>query len=145
MSGARSGWRAHDSHAAETKAVKAALAEAGIAAAVGHGSGTAWGWLEVHLGGEGRDDDWHALKDDYGALRCSPPFCGECARYRALDAEVHRIVREVTGRHGEYNGEASIAHQDSWRGGRKVVIRQSGEWSPEAWARADVLERKASA
>ena len=145
MGGAAVSWRAHDTHAAETKAVKGALATAGIAAAVGHGTGTAWGWLEIRLGAEGRDGGWHERTDAYGALRCSPKTCGECARYRAIDAATLRIAQAVTGRSGEYHGEITISHQDHWAGRRKVQVLQSGEWSPEAWARADVLARKAEA
>ncbi|MBA7710599.1 hypothetical protein ES703_119544 [subsurface metagenome] len=43
-------WRKHTTHREETKAVKAALAAAGIPAKVGHGKGTAWSWLEINIG-----------------------------------------------------------------------------------------------
>jgi len=43
-------WRKHTTHKEETKAVKTALAAAGIPAKVGHGKGTAWSWLEINIG-----------------------------------------------------------------------------------------------
>ena len=76
-------WRNHSTHQEETKAVKAALAEAGIKAKVGHGSGTAWAWLEINLG----SGNW-GLHD------------------RAV-----QIAQSVTGRHGDYNGQISIMAQ----------------------------------
>ncbi len=43
-------WRKQDNHKEETKAVKKALADAGIKAKVTHGRGTAWGWLHINIG-----------------------------------------------------------------------------------------------
>lgn len=39
-----------DNHREETKAVKKAIADAGIDAKVTHGKGTAWGWLHINIG-----------------------------------------------------------------------------------------------
>jgi len=43
----RTTWRNHESHRAESNAVRRALRKAGIKAKVGHGTGTAWAWLEI--------------------------------------------------------------------------------------------------
>jgi hypothetical protein len=45
-----SSWRKFPDHKSEIKAVKEALRKAGIEAEVGHGRGTAWGWLEINIG-----------------------------------------------------------------------------------------------
>ena len=74
----------HDSRKAETKAVKQALAAAGIKARVGHGNGTAWGWMHVEIG---RWNWW------------------------AYDLAL-RITQEVTGRRGEYGGNINIYASD---------------------------------
>ena len=65
----------------ESKAVKAALARAGIKARVGHGRGTAWSWLEITL----------------------PATSG-----RAQHDKVLYIAQTVTGRHGEYDGRINV-------------------------------------
>ncbi len=65
---------------AETKVVKTALIKAGYAdAKVGHGTGTAWGWIHIHCNPK-PDQTWQEKYDD-----------------------VIRIVQTVTGRHGEYD------------------------------------------
>ena len=74
-------WRKHKTHREETKAVKDALAKAGIKASVGHGSGTAWAWLDIHPIGV-----W-----------------SEATRSKA-----RRIIMQVTGRHGDHGGEVLI-------------------------------------
>jgi len=79
-------WRKHVTHAEETRAVKQALAEAGIKAKVGHGTGTAWSWLEINLELNGSD-------------------CPQLKR-QALS-----IAKRVTGRHGEYDGDILILAQ----------------------------------
>ncbi len=44
-------WRNHKSHREETQAVKEALRKEGIPfRKVEHGTGTAWGWLEIYMG-----------------------------------------------------------------------------------------------
>jgi len=64
----------------ETKAVKDALKAAGINARVTHGTGTAWGWLEIHIErGMG-----HAY------------------------AGIIKTAQTVTGRHGEHDGNINI-------------------------------------
>ena len=88
----------------ETKAVKTALKDAGIKSRVTHGTGTAWGWIEVNIGDpaargglEPHPDGWRTKYTD-----------GEVK----LQAETLRIVQEVTGRHGEYHGNICILSQD---------------------------------
>ena len=79
-------WRNHKTHAEETKAVKEALRKARIPfRKVGHGSGTAWAWLEIYLG----------TPENYDRLR----------------SEALNIAQAVTGRHGEYHGEILILGQ----------------------------------
>ena len=71
-------WRIQGSHREETKAVKAALDKAGIRyKRVGHGTGTAWGWLHIKLAGH-----WDT----------------EASRAAIL------VAQEATGRHGDYDG-----------------------------------------
>ncbi len=68
----------------ETKAVKQALAKAGIVARVGHGTGTAAWWLHIipqYTTGE----DWRELTN-----RCI------------------RIAQAVTGRRGDYDGQINV-------------------------------------
>lgn len=78
-------WRKHKTHREETKAVKAALVKAGYRnVRVGHGTGTAWAWLDIH---------------------CDPKP-GQLWR-KKRDA-VLRIAKQVTGRHGDYNGDIMV-------------------------------------
>ncbi len=76
-------WRKHKTHREETKAVKDALAKAGLKAKVGHGSGTAWAWLDIRPVGR-----WS----------------------KAQRSKATKIIKQVTGRHGDYDGEAIIHH-----------------------------------
>jgi len=91
-------WRNQDSHKEETKAVKKALADAGIKARVTHGRGTAWGWLHINIGDPKQRN---GLKPE--------PFAYQ---YTEEELELHRkvlkIVQETTGRRGEYEGEIII-------------------------------------
>ena len=71
---------------AETKAVKAALIKAGyIAVKVGHGTGTAWGWLHIKCD-EKPSQDWQGKYSD-----------------------VEAIAQQVTGRSGDYGGRINIS------------------------------------
>jgi len=75
-------WRKHSTHREETRAVKKALIEEGIPVKkVGHGTGTAWAWLHIYLDPSDKMDYYE---------------------------EVIRIAQEVTGRHGDYNGEINV-------------------------------------
>ena len=79
-------WRNHRNHREETKAVKEALAERGIKAKVEHGSGTAWAWLEI-----------------------SPiSYPAELEDWTTRQTVIHAIAREITGRHGDYQGEILV-------------------------------------
>ncbi len=69
----------------ETKAVKQALASNGFTGiSVGHGTGTAWGWLHIRI----------------NQLNC---FSEANTRNGAL-----RIAQRVTGRHGDYDGNINV-------------------------------------
>lgn len=77
-------WRNHTTHREETNAVKQALAEARIPfTSVGHGKGTAWGWLEINVG-----------KGNY-----------------SYHADATAIAKAVTGRSGDYEGQILILAQ----------------------------------
>ena len=78
-------WRNHKTHRAETKAVKDALIKAGFTnVKVGHGSGTAWGWLDIYCDAKPKQS------------------------YQDKRVEVILIAKGITGRHGDYNGEISV-------------------------------------
>jgi len=94
----------------ETKAVKAALARAGINARVGHGKGTAWGWLHINIGA-GQDFGEHDKCDQQQACRID---CPRCVGIRSMRSRTLRIAREVTGRSGDYDGRINVLTQDHW-------------------------------
>lgn len=71
---------------AETKAVKAALIKSGYTEVrVGHGTGTAWGWLHIKCD-EKPEQSW-----------------------RDKNTDVERIAQQVSGRRGDYGGRISIS------------------------------------
>jgi len=71
---------------AETKAVKAALIKAGYTGVkVGHGTGTAWGWLHI---------------------KCDEKL-GQTWQEKYADTE--KIAQQVSGRQGEYGGRINIS------------------------------------
>ncbi|MBT9143940.1 MAG: hypothetical protein DDT29_02354 [Dehalococcoidia bacterium] len=79
-------WRNHSTHREETKAVKLALKEAGIPfTKVGHGTGSAWSWLEIYLG-------THENYNEHGDHALA-------------------IARRVTGRKGDYDGGILVIGQ----------------------------------
>ena len=79
-------WRNHKTHREETKAVKEALVKAGFPnVRVGHGTGTAWGWLEIRCD----------AKPDQS--------------YQDKRVEAIRIAKDVTGRHGDYDGDILVS------------------------------------
>jgi len=78
-------WRNQKTHRDETKAVKDALLKAGFTnVRVGHGRGTAWGWLEISCDAKPGQS------------------------YQDKRTEVIRLAKAVTGRHGDYDGEILI-------------------------------------
>jgi hypothetical protein len=78
-------WRKQKTHREETKAVKDALTQAGFTnVRVGHGTGTAWGWLKI---------------------RCDAK---PGQSFQRADREVIRIARAVTGRRGDYDGNINV-------------------------------------
>jgi hypothetical protein len=113
-------WRNHASHKEETKTVKTALKAAGINAKVGHGSGTAWAWLEINIG-SGQQFGEHINPDRRGGLSCSPD-CRKCREMKRMRDETQRIVREVTGRHGDHGGEILVLTQDAWNQKKKCSV-----------------------
>lgn len=114
-------WRKFESHQAETRAVKKALAEAGIKAKVSHGSGTSWAWLEINLGRDARKHqkvkDTHIVEMTLKEASLQPYYlpcigdCDACEKRRQLREKVIKIAQEVTGRDGEYSGRINILEQ----------------------------------
>ena len=79
-------WRNHKTHREETKAVKEALVKAGFPnVRVGHGTGTAWGWLEI---------------------RCDAK---PGQSYQDKRSEALRLARAITGRGGDYDGDILVS------------------------------------
>lgn len=94
-------WRNQDSHIEETRAVKKALADAGIKAKVTHDKGTAWCWLHINLGDPKKRNG--LKKVESGNI------------YTDEELELHRkalnIALKITGRKGDYDGEIIINAQ----------------------------------
>ena len=102
------GWRRHKSHREETLAVKKALNEAGIhPESVRHDRGTAWSWLVINLGPNPSGLEHVKYGDGWFCV----PDCPACRKNQEIRRKVIRIVQEVTGRHGEYNGEIQVLMQ----------------------------------
>jgi len=97
--------RIQETRREETKAVKVALKSAGINGKIRHGTGTAWSWLYIYIGA-GQQWGEH-LKSDNGSFGCSPG-CSRCKNIHATRESALSIVQEVTGRHGEYDGNIII-------------------------------------
>jgi len=104
-------WRKQENHKEETKAVKAALAKAGIKAKVGHGTGTAWGWLEINIGTcpyPHLEDTDRGNGAGYGHSRTD---CDACQWHEQKHTLTLKIAQDVTGRTGPYSGEILILAQ----------------------------------
>lgn len=93
---------------AETKAVKKELEKHGINARVGHGRGTAWGWLEINVG-EGQQFGEHIL-DEHQTHR----NCPRCKAAHIISGFATKIAQAITGRNGEYDGNISCLTQHHW-------------------------------
>lgn len=93
----------------ETKLVKRELAKYGINAKVGHGRGTAWGWLEINVG-EGQQFGTEHIKDEFHSHR----NCPICKAAHILSSFAEKKAQEVTGRHGEYGGNILVLSQNAW-------------------------------
>jgi hypothetical protein len=99
----------------ETKMVKAALKAAGINATVKHGTGTAWGWIEINVGSS-KQFPGHVLEQNgqhvYGR-------CPACTKIQAIAAKAQAITMKVTGRHGDYHGNTQVLTQTDWNEARR--------------------------
>ena len=102
----------------ETKLVKNELAKYGINARVGHGKGTAWGWLEINVG-SGQQFGAEHIKDDYNNSHRDCPICK--AVHIIVDF-AEKKAQEVTGRHGEYGGNILVLSQDHWTDKKGCVL-----------------------
>lgn len=103
-------WRNQETHKEETKAVKAALLAAGLdVRRVGHGRGTAWGWLDIFIA---RPLE-HGCEEHgtYGSLM-ERGVCLGCRTFQEKCGEINRqavaVAQKVTGRHGEYDGRINV-------------------------------------
>jgi len=102
-------WRNQENHRAETKAVKEALAKANLPfLKVGHGTGTAWAWLEIFVGQNPSREEHNKLE---GLISCYQP-CIACLKNREICNQIISIVKDVTGRHGDYDGNINILQQE---------------------------------
>ena len=104
-------WRKHDTNQQETTAVRKALRSVGINARVSHGRGTSYAWLKVNIGAGQQWGEHERRSDGFGCERRS---CRRCTNLAAIREQTGAIVREVTGRRGDYNGDTSILQQDHW-------------------------------
>lgn len=102
-----SSWRLQDDHRAESKAVKTALADAGLPVTkVGHGTGTAWGWLDITLAAvEGPHIKHDGTTMPEWICRSDCPTCAESTRQYRQAVEV---AQRVTGRTGDYDGRITV-------------------------------------
>ena len=96
----------------ETKAVRKALKAVGINGRVSHGRGTAWGWLKVNIG-EGQQWGEHDRGAEGNRGLCNGA-CQRCKNTKAMREQTQAIIREVTGRDGEHNGNTLVLTQDHW-------------------------------
>ena len=110
-------WRNHETHREESNAVKNALAAEGIKARVGHGTGTAWGWLEIHTAAPSVLHDTTSPGSSVIVQTDKPSRiggghcvgnCDGCAAVRETSERINHIARTVTGRHGEYGGNINV-------------------------------------
>lgn len=95
-------WRKYPDHKSETKAVKQALKAVGYPdAKVGHGTGTAWGWLKIHVE-VNRPKNCHCKERRTG-------FCLPCRNlWDEHRIRILRLASDVTGRDGEYDGNTNV-------------------------------------
>ena len=105
------GWRNHETHSEETKAVRSALRAAGINGTVRHDTGTAWAWLEVNIGA---GQQWGEHERGEEIRPCHFYSCRRCQNLKAMERKAQEIIYEVTGRHGQYHGDTAIESQDGW-------------------------------
>jgi hypothetical protein len=103
-------WRNQSTHKDETKAVKVALLAAGLPVVrVGHGTGTAWGWLHIKLTESDRDHERVNGTDGQGTMYDPCRYeCPACIENRANHDAAIRIAQQVTGRCGQYDGDIQI-------------------------------------
>lgn len=132
-------WRKHETHAEETKALRKALSAAGINARVGHGTGTAWAWLEINIG---YGQQW-GEHERHTIGHCSTS-CRPCQNLRAMRKRTYEIVREITGRSGEYNGDTNVMQQDHWirRKGPVPITHPNWPDVTEATPERDTLQQE---
>lgn len=113
-------WRNQDNHKAETSAVKRALKNAGYRVKrVYHGKGTAWSWLHVDIlipsklhsvvvedrRVEQMTRTQRVERREY--LPCVGN-CPACEWEREQTRRVYALIRDVTGRSGDYDGNTIV-------------------------------------
>jgi hypothetical protein len=83
----------------ETKIVKDALLKAGYSdIKVGHGHGTAWGWLHASMTANRPDE-----------CRCKHEDSWLCTACQDIRRKANNLIMDVTGRHGEYDGNTNVS------------------------------------
>ena len=103
-------WRNQQTHKEETKTVKSALVRAGLPVLkVGHGSGTAWSWLNIRLCGSAVAHQRVNGSDGHGSFfdPCWPD-CRACMENRTNREATIRVALQITGRTGDYDGEINV-------------------------------------
>ena len=96
-------WRIQETHREESRVVKDALLKAGIdVLKVGHGPGTAWGWLHIRLA---KPLEYGCDEHGSAQVRGCPDCYAFCERLSEIDRQAVRIAQAVTGRSGNYDGE----------------------------------------
>jgi hypothetical protein len=89
----------------ETRIVKEALRKAGYTAKVGHGKGTAWGWLHINDVIITRADGCYCTLNQWDQVET----CHKCSeKWRENYNNVERIAQATTGRRGEYGGNINV-------------------------------------
>ena len=89
----------------ETKIVKVALKNAGHTnCRVKHGSGTAWGWLDIYSPIR-HHPECSCTRHSYGVQETSP-VCS--SHWRKKHDALLDTTLNATGRYGEYNGNVNV-------------------------------------
>lgn len=104
-------WRKFEDHKAESREVKKFLVGQGYQnVKVGHGRGTSWGWLEVSISIPRpadcycHDPLWAEVRKQEMSISCRN--CG--AEWQRVRRELLQKLMELTGRHGDYDGNISF-------------------------------------
>jgi hypothetical protein len=108
-------WRNFEDHKTESREVKKFLVAQGYQdVKVGHGRGTAWGWLKVSISIPRpadcycHDPKWEEVRKQEMSISCRN--CGQ--EYLRVRREVLTKLMEFAGRNGDYDG--NISYNSEW-------------------------------